>query len=109
MSISPVQFVGLPVPASEVEQPVGPQVARAAQAEVSSSPEPAPAPAQAEAPRLSTDLRIDDQRRIYYAIVNDRSGDVVMELPPEQIRKLAEALDASQVAVNKGRSVDVKT
>jgi len=109
MSISPVQFVGLSLPASEAEQPAAPPVARTAEAEVSSSPEQPSVAAQAAAPQLSTDLRIDDQRRIYYAIVNTRSGDEVMEIPPEEIRKLAEALEASQVAVSKGHSVDVKT
>ena len=68
---------------------------------------PAEAPAAPSGPTLSTDLRIDDQRRIYYAVINNRTGDVVLEIPPEQIRKLAEALDTPTPAPS--HSVDIKT
>jgi len=57
---------------------------------------------------MSTDLRIDDQRRIYYEIVNNRTGDVVMELPPEQIRRLAEDSSESQAGRNISHNIDVK-
>jgi uncharacterized FlaG/YvyC family protein len=40
---------------------------------------------QASGPKLSTAMRIDDQRRPYYEVINNRTGDVVMEIPSEQI------------------------
>ena len=72
--------------------------------------EPAPAaPAEPSGPTLSTALRIDDQRRIYYEVINNRSGDVVMEIPPEQIRKPAEGLDESLKRQPDGHNIDVKS
>jgi len=60
-------------------------------------------------PKLSTDLRVDDQRRIYYEVVNDRTGDVVYEIPPEAIRKLGESLNVSLDVGSSGHRVDVKS
>jgi len=105
MSIAPVQFamvLGATGIARDAETPARPSPA----AQPAAQP-PAQAPAEPSGPSLSTDLRIDDQRRIYYAVINNRTGDVVLEIPPEQIRKLAEALDTTASAP--AHSVDVKT
>jgi len=59
--------------------------------------------------KLSTTLRIDDQHYIYYEIIDDQSGDVVLEIPPEQIRKLAEGLSKSLAADGETHSLDVKS
>ena len=42
--------------------------------------------------KLSTDVRVDDRHRIYYEVVNDRTGDVVCEIPLEAARKFGEDL-----------------
>ena len=42
--------------------------------------------------KLSTDVRVDDRHRIYYEVVNDRTGDVVCEIPLETVRKFGEDL-----------------
>ena len=65
--------------------------------------------AEASGPRMSTEMRIDDKRRPYYEVVNNRTGDVVMEIPSEQIRKLAEGLDKSAIKQPHSHAVDLKS
>ena len=64
---------------------------------------------QASGPKMSTAVRIDDQRHLYYEVVNSRTGDVVMEIPSEQIRKLAEGLDKSVIRQPDTHTVDFKS
>jgi uncharacterized FlaG/YvyC family protein len=54
-------------------------------------------------------LRIDAQHQIYYAVVNDRTGEVVLEIPPEVIRELAESLDVPLAGIASAHSLDVKS
>ena len=105
MSISPAQFAIAP---ATVEPPARtPAAGSKPDPQTPGKREPV-APAEPSGSTMSTDLRIDDQRRIYYEIVNNRTGDVVMELPPEQIRRLAEDSSESQAGRNISHNIDVK-
>ena len=64
---------------------------------------------QASDPKMTTAMRIDERRRPYYAVINNRTGDVVMEIPCEQIRKLAEGLDKSAIKQPATHTVDFKS
>ena len=70
---------------------------------------PAPEPDDSFLAPLTTDLRIDAQHQIYYAVVNDRTGEVVLEIPPEVIRELAESLDVPLAGIASAHSLDVKS
>ena len=109
MSISPAQLMmalGTADLAAETLHSTG---AAARGAPRTEAPDAEGAKAQPSGPKLSTDLRIDDQRRIYYQVINNRTGDVVYEIPPGQIRKLAEGIDASLSSQLKARTLDVKS
>ncbi len=54
-------------------------------------------------------MRVDDQRQIYYEVVNDRTGDVVYEIPPEVVRKLGENPTVLLDGRVGGHSLDVKS
>src|SRR5271169_2021859 len=102
MSISPAQMVVQigSVESTTLSRRSTPGTAPAvALARESSDASPAPAPAVSSFAPLSTDMRIDDQHQIYYEVVNDRTGDEVMEIPPEVIRKLAESFNLPLVGV----------
>ena len=43
-----------------------------------------PAQVEPSGSKLSIDLRIDDQQRIYYEDANNRAGEVVHEIPPSR-------------------------
>jgi hypothetical protein len=111
MSMSPVQFTTVLAAASpaETEPPASLPVQEAGKRTSANTEAEPPAQAEPSGPKLSTDLRIDDQRRIYYEVVNNRTGDVVYEIPPEQVRKLAEGIDASLSSQLEGRTLDVKS
>jgi len=70
---------------------------------------PGTASAESTGPKLSTALRIDDQRHIYYEIINEKTGDVVLEIPPEQIRKLGEGPPKSAAADGETHGLDVQS
>jgi hypothetical protein len=112
MSISPAQLMIVAASADLAAETARPRPAppRPAAKIVEQAPGAAAA-AQAEAsgPKMSTAMRIDDQSRIYYEVINNRTGDVVMELPPEQIRRLAEGLHQSVIRQPGGHNVDVET
>jgi hypothetical protein len=112
MTISLTQFamvLAAAGPAAEAEPSASVPVQRAGKgAEADAEAEP-PAQAEPSGPKLSTDLRIDDQRRIYYEVINNRTGDVVYEIPPEQIRKLEEGIDASLSGQLEAHTLDVKS
>lgn len=111
MSILPAQFTpssGTTDHSSEKEPP-----AKAAAKAPSPVAEPAPADnarAHAEVfiPKVSTDLRIDGKHRVYYQVVNDRTGEVVCEIPSEQIRELEEESSTPSGSGGAGRRIDVK-
>ena len=60
-------------------------------------------------PQFSTDMRVDDQHEVYYEVVDDRSGDVMFEIPPEALREIGESLNLPVAADATGHSVDVKS
>lgn len=53
-------------------------------------------------------MRIDDQRRTYYEVVYNRTGDIICEIPPEVIRKLGEEPSKLPGGLLTGHAVDVK-
>lgn len=56
---------------------------------------------------ISTNLRIDEQHQFYYEFVDDATGSVDFEIPPEALRALSESL---QLPVDGStHTVDVKS
>jgi hypothetical protein len=109
MSISPAQLV-MALGTADLAAETLPSRGRAAGgAHRTEAPDAEGAHAEPAGPKLSTDLRIDDQRRIYYEVINNRTGEVVCEIPPEQIRRLGEGLTESPVSQSAGHKVDVRT
>jgi uncharacterized FlaG/YvyC family protein len=112
MSISPAQLVMAVARADRAAETARAREAPprpAAQVREHGAGAAAAAQAEASGPKLSTAMRIDDQRRIYYAVINNRTDDVVMEIPPEQIRKFAEGLDEPVKKQPAGHNIDVKS
>jgi hypothetical protein len=67
------------------------------------------APAGWQSPQFSTAIRIDDRRRIYYEVINDHTGQVVLEIPPEVVRNIGEGIKQFLETLHPTRSVDVKS
>ncbi len=109
MSISPVQMM-LQVARAESAAPAGRSsqaaVPAATPAETAAAP---PAPAASPPAQFSTDLRVDDKHQPYYEVVDDRSGDVLFEIPPEALREIGESLNVPLVGDSSGHSLDVKS
>src|SRR5271169_6895503 len=96
MSISPAQMI------LQVENSVSPvstrpsapaSVAAKAVAAISPVESPTLVAAAASPTQFSTDRQIDDHHQVYYEIVDDNTGKVLMELPPEALRKIGESLN----------------
>jgi hypothetical protein len=113
MSISSAQML-LQVASVEVAAPAG----RSIQAAVSATPKsadsppetpPAPAPPVSSPSSFSTDMQIDNHHQIYYVVVNDSTGDVLFEIPPEALRRIGESLNVPLVGDASVPSVDVKS
>lgn len=68
-----------------------------------------PAPAAATLEKFSTDLRVDAQHQPYYEVVDDKTGDVLFEIPPEALRKIGESLNVPLIGDASVPSVDVKS
>jgi len=81
----------------------------AAMATNSNDESPAPAPAVFSPAQFSTDMRIDDQHQVYYEFIDDRTGDVLFEIPPEALREIGESLNLSSLGDSSGHSIDVKS
>jgi hypothetical protein len=110
MSISPAQLtlvLGASDRAAATEQSAGVPSGGAPKSEAPVAE--AAAHAEPSGPKLTTALRIDDQRRIYYEVINNQSGEVVYQIPPEQVRKLGEGISESLRSRLMGRSIDVKS
>src|SRR5208282_1520608 len=69
----------------------------------------APTPAPSSPAQFSTNLRVDDQHQVYYEFVDDRTGDVVFEIPPEALREIGESLNVPLEGLSSGHNVDVKS
>ena len=112
VSISPAQMT-LQVGSVEILAPTGRSAKAAvptgAQVVESTAESSAAVPAVSSPSQLSTDMRVDDQRQIYYEVVNDRTGDVVYEIPPELVRKLGENPTVLLDGRVGGHSLDVKS
>ncbi len=69
--------------------------------------EPSPPP-QAPSPfQLSTELQVDDHHQEYYEFVDEVTGAVVFEIPPETLRAIAESLDIPLEGQTDIHSLDV--
>ena len=110
MSISPAQLI-LPV-ASLAGEAVPRRSASSvlpADSPAAISRDPSPAPAATPTPQFSTDMRVDDQHQVYYEFVDDRTGDVLFEIPPEALREIGESLNLPLDGGSRIHSVDVKS
>jgi hypothetical protein len=77
---------------------------------VESPPEfPAPAPAVMSPGQFSTDREVDSQHQIYYKFVDDRTGDVVFEIPPAALREIGESLNLPLEGDESAHAFDVKS
>ena len=54
-------------------------------------------------------MQIDNHHQIYYVVVNDSTGDVLFEIPPEALRRIGESLNVPLVGDASVPSVDVKS
>jgi uncharacterized FlaG/YvyC family protein len=54
-------------------------------------------------------MRVDDQHQVYYEFVDDRTGDVLFEIPPEALREIGESLNLPLDGGSRIHSVDVKS
>jgi len=69
---------------------------------------PARAPAVSPA-QFSTDREVDSRHQVYYKYVDDRTGDVVFEIPPEALREIGESLNLPLAGDENAHSFDVKS
>jgi uncharacterized protein (DUF885 family) len=53
-------------------------------------------------------VRTDKQGRAYYAVISERTGDVIYQIPPEQVRKVAEGIGELLKQDKSAQSLDVK-
>jgi hypothetical protein len=61
------------------------------------------------APKLSTDMKIDKQHQVYYAVINDRTGDELFEIPPEALREIGEGLNIPLAGDSSAHGIDLKS
>jgi len=81
-----------------------------ARAAISSTPTPTNPSAPVSTPSsFSTDLQIDSHHQVYYAVVDERSGDVLFEIPSEALRNIGESLNVPLIGDASVPSVDVKS
>ena len=115
MSISPAQM-NLQAGTAESSNPAGhasqlatPGVAVPVSSHAKSPSEKlAPVPIISPAP-LSTDMRIDAQHQVYYQVVNERTGDVLLEIPCEALRQIGESIKVPLEGDASIHGVDVKS
>jgi len=58
---------------------------------------------------VSTDLRIDNEHQVYYEFVDQSTGDVVFEIPPEALRAIGESLNVPLDGGASIHSIDLKS
>jgi hypothetical protein len=58
---------------------------------------------------IGTDMRVDAQHQVYYEFVDESTGDVMFEIPPEALREIGESLNLPLVGDASVPSVDVKS
>jgi len=110
MSISPAQTMPQ-VSVLESRAAPRPSDVAAAPEKVDAAAPPAESspPTVSSPPELKTNLRIDDQHQVYYEVINDRTGDEILEIPPEVLRKLGENLNFPLFEGTEVHRVDVKS
>jgi hypothetical protein len=57
--------------------------------------------------QLSTDMQVDSQHQVYYEFVDDSTGNVLFEIPPEALREIGESLNVPLDGDFGGHDVDV--
>ena len=80
----------------------------AASAAKSSNDSPPP-PAAASASQFSTDMRVDSQHQVYYEFVDQSTGDVLFEIPPEALRAIGESLNVPLIGDSSAHGMDVES
>ncbi len=75
----------------------------------SAAPFATPTPAVSPPAQFSTDMQIDNHHQVYYEIVDDRSGDVLFEIPAEALRKIGESLNVPLLGDAQAPSLDVQS
>jgi hypothetical protein len=112
MSISPAQMM-LQVASTESAAPprnsTPAAVPTAATGAASPAESASSAPAVSPPTPLSTDIEIDSKHQVYYEYVDDRTGDVVFEIPPEALRKIGESLNVALVGGAGVPSIDIES
>ncbi|MFZ0963265.1 MAG: hypothetical protein WAO35_20585 [Terriglobia bacterium] len=112
MSISPAQMI-LQVASAESFAPRGRSAQSSGPAAVSrtraTGASSAPAPAVSPTPQLSTDMKVDGQHQVYYEFVDDGTGNVLFEIPPEALREIGESLNVPLVGDANVPTIDVKS
>jgi hypothetical protein len=111
MSISPALMIqqvastenpGLPGRSASASNPAAVSAAK-------SSSDSAPPPAASSASQFSTDLRVDSQHQVYYEFVDQSTGDVLFEIPPEALRAIGESLNVPLVGDAGAHGMDVES
>lgn len=46
-----------------------------------------------EPPQHSLSIQIDQHRRVFYQVIDARTGEVVRQIPPEEVRRAGEQVD----------------
>jgi hypothetical protein len=54
-------------------------------------------------------MRIDAQHQVYYQVVNERTGDVLLEIPCEALRQIGESIKVPLEGDASIHGVDVKS
>ena len=75
----------------------------------SSDESSAPAPPASSLAQLSTDMRVDSQHQVYYEFVDESTGNVLFEIPPEALRAIGESLSLPLDGEAGAHSLDVKS
>jgi len=113
MSISPAQM-SLPIANAESHvssgrtKPLSAPSAPAATGAAESAPS-ASQPSSAPASPVTTDLRVDNQHQFYYEFIDDTTGSVEFEIPPEALRAIGESLNLPLQGDTAHSNLDVKS
>ncbi len=110
MSISPAQMV---LQVSSAENPAQPgrgaYTSIPAAASAANASNPSPPAATSSASQFSTDMRVDSQHQVYYEFVDQSTGDVLFEIPPEALRAIGESLNVPLEGEAGAHGMDVES
>jgi hypothetical protein len=54
-------------------------------------------------------MRVDAQHQVYYQVINERTGDLLLEIPSEALREIGESIQVPLVGDSSVHGVDVKS